>query len=468
MKRSLLLSCVAVVLLVTSSCATQDAGGACGPDTCEGCCGEDGRCRLGQDVSACGAGGAACAVCTSDQSCTSGACQSPLGSGNDAGACADDGAPPPRSDFAAAFDPVGGDLILFGGDPGVATNCTPNPEFSGDTWFYSPACGTWRKGVGNAPSPRARHAGVFDTKRRRFVIFGGRYRAGTSGAYTVFNDTYALMLGVNGDLYYWDQLQPTGTPPPPLSSTTAVYDAQGDRLLVYGGNESTSGATFAPTGEVYALSFANNAWVKLQPATSTRPAARLFHSAVMDAKRNRLVVFGGGDANAFVGPFFNDAWAFDLNTLTWSELTLSGTKPQGRIRASRVEDDANDRALLFGGHDDGELGERNDLWAIDYASNAWVQLRAGDTFNMAGAGFCDFPSNFTTPDLQSPERREAHALVAMPNGGGHLMVGGRTDCGVVNDVWKLGAQNAWEQMKTSFVGLSCQRSGKANCTKLCF
>ena len=50
-----------------------------------------------------------------------------------------DGHPPTgRSDFAAAFDPGDQQLIVFGGDPGIAQNCTSNPEFSGETWLYEP------------------------------------------------------------------------------------------------------------------------------------------------------------------------------------------------------------------------------------------------------------------------------------------------------------------------------------------
>jgi dihydroorotase len=35
---------------------------------------------------------------------------------------------------------------------------------------------------------------------------------------------------------------------------------------------------------------------------------------VLDLPRNRLVAFSGGDANAFLGPFFTDVVAFDLST----------------------------------------------------------------------------------------------------------------------------------------------------------
>lgn len=77
---------------------------ACGPSTqrpllcsesgCEGCCDDDGICRVGTDDSACGAAGAACQVCTTQSACIEGACQpqaSDAGGGEDDGGTEEDG-----------------------------------------------------------------------------------------------------------------------------------------------------------------------------------------------------------------------------------------------------------------------------------------------------------------------------------------------------------------------------------------
>lgn len=47
----------------------------CGPDTCSGCCDAAGLCRDGDEVTACGVQGGACATCTSTQTCTSTGCE---------------------------------------------------------------------------------------------------------------------------------------------------------------------------------------------------------------------------------------------------------------------------------------------------------------------------------------------------------------------------------------------------------
>src|SRR5579862_2965345 len=57
--------------------AGPDAGAVCGPATCAGCCqGEVCLPLEGEDAGACGAGGAACAVCAINQFCDvdAGAC----------------------------------------------------------------------------------------------------------------------------------------------------------------------------------------------------------------------------------------------------------------------------------------------------------------------------------------------------------------------------------------------------------
>jgi len=89
-------------------------------------------------------------------------------------------------------------------------------------------------------------------------------------------------------------------------------------------------------------------------------------------------------------------------------MTSSG--PAGRIRGGLAEDADRHRMLLFAGHDDQSLGERNDLWALDLTGNVWTKLREGDSLNQPGSGFCDFPKDFTTPDLESPERRDGISL----------------------------------------------------------
>ena len=74
---------------------------------------------------------------------------------------------------------------------------------------------------------------------------------------------------------------------------------------------------------------------------------------------------------------------------------------------------------------------------------------------------------FTNADLGSPERREAHGFAQL--GAQFYLVGGRSDCGLLADVWTFDpALGTWKELKPPFTGTSCARSGKLNCTTLCF
>ena len=64
--------------------------------------------------------------------------------------------------------------------------------------IYDDECGYWRvlpAAPGASPSPRSRHMAAYDATGDRMITFGGRFRAGASGAYTLHADVWALDLG---------------------------------------------------------------------------------------------------------------------------------------------------------------------------------------------------------------------------------------------------------------------------------
>ncbi len=371
--------------------------------------------------------------------------------------------PAPRGDAAGVVDPMSGNLYVFGGDVGRVVNCMAQPEFSGETWRYDTACDRWTMlAPGEAPSARARSASALDTRRRRMIVFGGRYREGSSGAYTLYQDVWAFDLAAER----WTQLMPTGDAPSARANAAAAYDAASDTVYVFGGNTSTSGLSFSPRNDVFALDLGANAWRRVT-ATGTAPTARLFHAAVVAGRS--LVVYGGGGANAFTGPFYGDVWRLDLASSAWSRLALSGDNGAlgNRITASLYARGAGGDFAVVAGHDDGALGNRNDVLTVS-STGAVTLVREGDSINRRGNGFCDFPADFATTDEESPERRSAFVLAADPARSRAIVYGGKTDCGLAGDVWSLDLNTgAWRPLRASTDGLSCQRSGRTNCRTLC-
>jgi len=369
------------------------------------------------------------------------------------------GAPTSRGDHVSVWSDAPGELVVFGGDDGVPEACAPAPSYVDELWVFETDCGTWRQIEGaSGPGPLARASAVLDSARNRMVLFGGRSQAG-GGAYDQHDDVWALDL----DALSWTEVATSGTGPSGRSNAVAVVDEPGDRMIVFGGNTSASGASFAPTADAFALDLETHEWSQVGPGDG--PPARLFHAAA--ATPDAMIVHAGGDENAFFGPFLSDLWRLDLATDTWEEISATGGPPDARISGALVSHAGTDSIALFGGHDDGVLGNRNDLWRLDVTDATWSAVGSGDVLDNTDVGFCDFPADFTTQDLAFPERRSASTLAA-DGAGSAWLFGGKTDCGLANDVWRLDlATGAWTEVRVANQGLSCERQGRIGCTSYC-
>ena len=100
-----------------------------------------------------------------------------------------------RSEHAGVYDPVGHQLVVYGGSTAVPVNCGfPTPTFEDETWIYDITCNSWRQVQVPGPGGRARHMMAYDSTEHRVILFGGRYRDGASGNYSLFNDLWGFDL----------------------------------------------------------------------------------------------------------------------------------------------------------------------------------------------------------------------------------------------------------------------------------
>ena len=98
---------------------------------------------------------------------------------------------------------------------------------------------------------------------------------------------------------------------------------------------------------------------------------------------------------------------------------------------------------------------------------AWTELAAGDGLNKPANGFCSFPPDFVTMDGHSPERRNAHLFVAGMEKA--YTMGGKTDCGVSDDLYQLDLGTArWTRIVRPTIGEACVRAGGLTCSSYCF
>src|SRR5438445_9111313 len=261
--------------------------------------------------------------------------------------------PSARLSFAAAWDSQRARMLLFGG----------NPVFLNDVWAFSTAADVWSQiqASGPAPSPRYGTRGVYDPIADRFIVFGGY-----DGNY--LNDAWSLSLS---GVPKWSRIVAQGAPPP-RGFHTCIYDAANRRLIVFGGYD---GVGFR--NDVWALSLSGApGWTEITPSGPS-PAPRDLMEAIYDPPQARLVVFGGWN-----GAQLADTWTLSLGpTPVWTPL-VTGPGPNPRREYSAIYDAARDRMVLFGGFAGYDLSDPG-----QYAADTWaLELRGTPSWQLVDPG----------------------------------------------------------------------------------
>lgn len=265
------------------------------------------------------------------------------------------------------------------------------------------------------PGPRFLPSFAPDPARDRMILFSGSNGNGF-GLASMHNDTWQLDL--SGDPK-WTPL-PGAVAPPPRIHGVMVHDPTRDRMVMFGGK--TTGAPGTDYNDTWAFNLASNTWSPL--ATSGTPPAPFATHGIYDPVRDRLITFGGFRAGA--GPT-NEVWQLSFGgTPTWSPITPAGTPPSPRYNVSVIYDSFGDRLIVFGGF---ASGQTNEVWALSLSGTpTWSQL---------------------TPTGTPPIAREAHMAVYDAVRLRMIVFGGFASAGFfLNDVWamSLAGSGAWSQL----------------------
>lgn len=326
----------------------------------------------------------------------------------------------PRVDASMVYDPIRGELVLFGGATLDATY--------GDTWICRQ--GVWEKREVAGPSPRSRHAMAFDPSSGRTVLFGGANP-------TNLGDTWEW------DGTSWTQIPVTG--PSPRSRHVMTFDPLTQSVLLYGG----------PSGNYETWSYRGGVWTKLNQdptlirnggamvadvargqtlmmggayrdnrrsgetlawngeswefAYAARPYEAEGVAAAADPQRKEVLLFGGSGGS----PFLGETWTFD--GANWHRhVTPIGPSP--RTRAVMAYDSIRKTILLFGGR--GSAGLATDTWEWDGVG--W-SLRA----------------------ISGPPGREWAAMAFDPVHRQTVLYGGRNGALTLEDTWIWDGQS-WQ------------------------
>ena len=273
------------------------------------------------------------------------------------------GDPGGRLEHAAGYDPQSGGVVMFGGS--LADDAT---------WIWRGR--DWERSSAPHPSLRFGAATAADTTRRRIVLFGGSYTSSGGG------DLADLW---EWDGRRWRFLAPSGPAPSRTGYAAAAFDSRRERFVMFGGVSSSivveqliattwewdgvrwldrstaqgpsarrgAAMTYDPVRGVVVMfggatavknldelwEWDGNSWTLRVPA-GAKPAPR--SGAAMAAYHGEVLMFGGIDD---VGLGMDDLWRWD--GASWTQLPdpMLGK----RMFASLTYDLARDRLVLVGG-----------------------------------------------------------------------------------------------------------------------
>jgi hypothetical protein len=146
----------------------------------------------------------------------------------------------------------------------------------------------------------------------------------------------------------WSRMDATG--PGGLAGASAILDPRRNRLIVYGGYIPQPHLSGYTVSDVWSLSLNGSpTWALL--GSGPEPLGSAGHAAFYDPPRDRMVIMGGywQNANSFQHAYGSSVWATTLDgALAWTSLTSpTGPKPSFPPQAQVVYDSRRDRMLVF-------------------------------------------------------------------------------------------------------------------------
>ncbi len=283
-------------------------------------------------------------------------------------------APAARREYAAVYDRVHRRYLMFAG--------FTDGGFAGGYFLFNEV---WTLDLNGAPAwsqisipgtvPGQRHSPQwgYDPARNRLLVFGGYGQHYLGDSYAYLNDVWELKLNGNPS---WNELSPSGVAPQGRLAGSAVYDVLNQRFVGFGG---TAGLPI----DTWQLDLKGQPMWSTVNTNGVEPNGSYGMTAIFDAARNRMIVFGGSTSEAYFGTH-NRTWELDLKPAipVWRELHPAGTPPVGRRSLTSIFDPRRDRMVIFGGWDgtSNNLSSfLNDTWALSLSSDdgAWVQLSPG-------------------------------------------------------------------------------------------
>lgn len=227
---------------------------------------------------------------------------------------------PARSLAAVAADPAG-NVLMHGGAVGhQRTGGGIDFKVTSETWFWNGRA--WKLLSTSGPSPRDHHAMVYDSDRKRYVLFGGS-DADPSGRSEFFGDTWEWFDNS------WHRVATTG--PSKRCHFAMAYDPVHKKTVLVGGYgpRGGDGNTWTWDGATWKV------------AANGAPADRSSPRMAWSNDYKQVLLFGGESH----GETPSDTWAW--NGAAWKRIAASG--PPGRTVHGLAYDPVSKALVVYGG-----------------------------------------------------------------------------------------------------------------------
>lgn len=213
------------------------------------------------------------------------------------------GAPLKRYGTATVFDPINRSVITFAG-------FTTSGRFD-DTWGFDVDQKSWTNRSNLFfPLERCLTSQSFAPDRREMIVFGGQQNGNLNDLWTLNTDTYS-----------WTDRTPTFKPSARHFSSNS-YCGQGN-VVVFGGNTLNQGNKAGAVNDLWLFSLDAAQWDTL-PQGANRPLPRFGHTSIYLPDQDKLLVFGGQGTSSL----FNDVWEYSGISGIINSVEESKTEPQ--------------------------------------------------------------------------------------------------------------------------------------------